>query len=229
MFKRINPKSPVFLVCFASASFLTVNFLSYLEGRTNCTPILLEIMMPFLFMALSSVVLFVHLMRSIVLRRPFIPISLMFMFSVVLLIGFFKIPPIRFYVSGFQNYVTHVLTADEWRDIARFAQTNIVNDHILPGPGKNLWEENKHRELWSKLSASTHIKSLPDTLVIRTWQGNTIISWGGALPGHRGITIYSNANAAGKPYFLQTTNDFKRIHSYIEIRIADDMEVGHGP
>ena len=188
---------------------------NYVAGRTNRWPGLF-LLLPYLLVLAGSVGLLICLVRSFISRRHVAATALMFFLVLCLFPCLFKIDTSYIYLRGFQAYARKVLTPDEWRGIARFAQANIHAQpgeeqfgRQLPGPGKDsLWNENKHRALWSKLTVETHVQKLSDSLVIYVDSESTSITWGGALAGHWGIRIYSgtnNAKYSGSPsgYFRQ--------------------------
>jgi len=193
----------------------------YLEGRTNSRwavpPMLPADLLPLLSLFVSSFILFLIWIREIVAKRPALTNACLFFVS-LLLFGFsFTVRTTDFFHRGFFQYANRVLTADEWRRISQFAQEHLQSEGRLPGPRKNLWDENEHRKLWSALCAATKVEKLNPSLMILVHPGSTEIVWGGALSGHWGVTISTsksseNSRASSKRW-----------------RIAEDIATSVGP
>ncbi len=190
---------------FAIISFISALVMPYCEGRTNSLwivpPMFPSSILPWVWLRLSCIVLFVLCIRSLLARRQMMITSLMFLVSLILFGSWFKMRPAAIFQRGFNGYVKTALTAEEWRDIGRFARTNLLPEGTLPGPGKNsLWDEKEDRALWSALYASTQIGRLDPALTIYTNAGETEIEWGGTLEGHWGVIIFaSKADAHQDP------------------------------
>jgi hypothetical protein len=179
-------------------SFITRLLIPYLEGRSNSLwvipPLLPVDLLPFLFLLLSCIVLLSLWVRSMLAKCPTVAATSMSLTSLLLLAASFTIRPAECFHCGFRDYVEGVLTIGEWRAIAQFAQAHLPPEGKLPGPRKNLWNENDHRALWSALAAATQIQKLDPSLVIFVIPERTELMWGSALVGHRGVVISSAKN-----------------------------------
>jgi hypothetical protein len=196
---------------FAIISFILALVMPYCEGRTNSLwivppTIIPADILPMFWLFLSCIVLFVLCIRSLLARRHVMITSLMFLVSLLFFCSWFKVRPADIFQRGFNNYAKNVLTAEEWRSIAKFAQTNLPPEGMLPGPRKNLWDVKENGPLWSALCAVTQIQKLDPSLTIYAHTGQTEIVWGGTLVGHRGVIVFaSKADAAQDPSNYQTS------------------------
>ena len=183
----------------AMISFSLRLAMPYLEGRTNSwwaiPPMLPADLLPPVLMFVSSIVLFSNWIRAAVAKRPALTAASLFFVSLLLLGFSFTVRTADIFHRGFLQYAKHVLTADEWRSISRFAQEHLQPEGRLPGPRKNLWEETEHRKLWSALSAATQVEKLDPSLMILVHPGRTEIVWGGALSGHWGVTVSASQSS----------------------------------
>lgn len=121
--------------------------------------------------------------------------------------------------DGFPRYVKTVLTTEEWRTLARFAQARLGPEGRLPGPEKNLWNEHEHRTLWSEFCSATPIQKLDPSLMIFVHREETEIVWGGALAEHKAVIISADGKRLAPPHGRHTTSTF----------IADDIVTLSGP
>lgn len=191
--KSTGLRSSIIWTLVALVSFASCLLIPYLEGRSNSwwsvPPMLPADLLPVLLLLVACNVLFSRWVRSLFSKRRMLAAAGMFFFSLLLLGLRFAVRPADLFQRGFSHYAQTILTADEWREISRLAQEQIKPGGSLPGPHKTLWEETEHRALWSKFTAATQIRKLDPTLVIWVSSEGTNIEWGGALVGHRSVTI----------------------------------------
>lgn len=60
----------------------------------------------------------------------------------------------------------------------------------LTGPGKNLWDPDKHSAMWNELVTIPGVVNLDPSVVITEDNGVITMMWGGALFGHWGFRIH---------------------------------------
>jgi hypothetical protein len=194
MMKRTENESLTVWILTALISFVSALVLPYVEGRMNSVwvvpPLLPAIAVPLLLLFASCLALLRCWIRSVRARQGGAGGGWFFL-SLVLFAAAILMPRADVFQRGLAHYAKTVLTAEEWRGIARFAQERLPAQGMLPGPGKNLWNETEHRALWTELSAATPIQKLEPALVILVRPDRTEIMWGGALAGHRGIMIFN--------------------------------------
>lgn len=199
MVKFAEMRSAVIWTFIAFVCFVSGLVLPYLEGRANSwwsiPPIIPVDLLPLVLLAVSCLVLLSVWIRSVLSKRHVVATGWMALSSVVFFGASFTVRPADLFQRGFCHYAKTVLTADEWRGISRFAQAHPTADGRLPGPGKNLWKETEHRALWSELAAATQIQKLDPSLMILVHPDETQIVWGGALEGHRSVTIFTQKRA----------------------------------
>jgi hypothetical protein len=195
-------RNPVVWIWIALLAFTSKMVTPYFEGCSNSwwviPPMLPADLLPLLLLFVSCVVLLSRWVRSLLAKRRAIPASLMFFATLFLFGASLKVPPAYLFLRGFSHYAKSVLTTDEWRNISRFAQEHLQPEGRLPGPRKNLWNETEHRALWSALAAATQIQKLDLSLMIFVHPEHTEIVWGGALEGHRGVTIYTRRSGGNQ-------------------------------
>ncbi len=217
-------KTPKAWFFFALIAFILKPVVPYLEGRTNSMwwipPLIPVNVLPPFFLFFSCLVLLSFWIRSMLVKQQRVAAALLFLAALLLFSASFMLRRADFYQRGFRDYAKNVLTADEWRGIAHFAQEHLKTEgqlleQQLPGPHKNLWNETDHRALWSALTAATKIQKLDASLVIFVNPGQTDIEWGGALAGHHGVTIFSK-KADTHQYDSRAVTTF----------IAEDIAVG---
>jgi hypothetical protein len=180
----------------ALISFASYVVIPYWEGLSNSwwslPPMLPADLLPFLLLFVAGLVLLRHWARALYFKRHVLAVTGMFFVSLLLFGLGFAVRPAALFQRGFSQYAKRVLTADEWRAISRLAQEQIQPGGSLPGPHKTLWEETEHRALWSRFTATTQIQKLDPTLVIWVSPESTNIEWGGALTGHRSVTVFTH-------------------------------------
>ena len=142
MTKSAGMAGPVKWMIVAMISFSLRLAMPYLEGRTNSwwaiPPMLPADLLPPVLMFVSSIVLFSNWIRAAVAKRPALTAASLFFVSLLLLGFSFTVRTADIFHRGFLQYAKHVLTADEWRSISRFAQEHLQPEGRLPGPRKNL-------------------------------------------------------------------------------------------
>lgn len=211
MIATIGIKKQMGWACIGIFSFLSELLMPFIEGRFNMpmSPVSL-LFLPLLL--ISCCVLLLVLVRAVKAHLNSTRTAGMLAVCSLLLVSSFAIPRAELFHRGFNQYARGVLTPEEWRSIARLAQSNLPPDGRLPGPKKNLWNENEHRALWSQFSSTTQIQKLDSHLMIFVHPGSVSIVWGGALAGHRGVTIHTSKTSA--------TDDRKKSQDWF---IAEDI------
>ncbi|HSY19592.1 MAG TPA: hypothetical protein VK815_14720 [Candidatus Acidoferrales bacterium] len=206
MTKFLELKKPMRWLSISLLSFISALLMPYCEGRSNTVwaipPLVPADLLPLVLLFISCIVLLVHWIRSLAARRRAFAAGLMFCGGLLLLVAWFAVDRWSMYQLGFRDYAKNVLTADEWRGISRFAQEHLKPEETLDVRWKMLWNDEKHRVLWSEFTASTQIQKLPPSLVIYVQPEYTEIIWGGALTGHRCVMVAASGNDAfqrGKP------------------------------
>ena len=169
---------------------------------------------PLLLLLVSSIALGSCWLLAVLKKRAAGVAGGMFLVAAGLLITSFLLRP-----DGFAQYAKTVLTAEEWRSIARLAQARLGPEGRLPGPEKNLWEEEKHRALWSEFCGATQIQKLDPALMIFVRPEETEVVWGGALAGHRAVIIFKNGKRSNVPLSRHTRSTL----------IAADIMTAVGP
>jgi hypothetical protein len=187
---------PIIWICISVASFISALVIPYMEGRSNewwtVPPFLPVDIFPFIALFVCSIALLLFWIRSFSIKRDSASLGMMFLLGVLLLgINIVLRSPYLFQ-RGFSRYAETVMTADEWRNISRHAQERLQPEGQLPGPDKNLWDEKEHRALWTELCSATSIQKLDPSLMIFVRPEETVIEWGGALEGHRGVIIFTD-------------------------------------
>jgi len=185
----------------ALVSFVMGLLLPYFEGRRNDWMALVPLplpadVLPFLLLLVSCVVLASGWIRSIFARRHAVFKSILFFISLLCLVANFRVPSAELFQRGFSQYVRTIMTEDEWRSIARFAQEHLKQGTTFHAPLKlppiNETEEAEQRELWPAITAATQIGRLHPALTIFVDSDRTVIEWGGALVGHRGVIVFAH-------------------------------------
>lgn len=202
----------------ASISFLSGLAMHYWESRSNSIWVgpfgLPASLFPFLLLLLSAVALGWCWLWSVLKRRGVGAVGGMFLMAVGMFVTGFVFRP-----DGFPQYARTVLAVEEWRTIARLAQDRLGPEGRLPGPNKNLWEEESCRALWSEFCGATQIQKLDPALMIFVRPEETEIVWGGALAGHRSVVIFNDGKKRDVQRRRNTTHTF----------IADDIMTVVGP
>jgi hypothetical protein len=192
--------------------------MQYWESRSNSIWMgpwgLPPVLFPLLLLLLSVVALGWCLLWSVLKDRDAGAVGGMFLLAVGMFVTSFVLHP-----DGFPQYARTVLTAEEWRSIARLAQARLGPEGQLPGPNKNLWEEEKCRVLWSEFCGATQIQKLDPSLMIFVRPEETEIVWGGALAGHRAVVIFNDGKKRDVSPRRHTAYTF----------IADDIMTVVGP
>ena len=193
MTQSARTRIPGVWIFIAFISFVSGLVMPYLEGRSNSLwvvpPMLPASVVPLLALLVSLIALAWCWIRSLLAKRDSLAVSAMLSLAVVMFGISIILPDSYLFHRGFRHYAKTVLTADEWRSIARLAQERLGPEGRLPGPDKNLWDEKEHRALWSDLCAATQIQKLDPSLMIFVRPEETEVVWGGALEGHRGVII----------------------------------------
>jgi hypothetical protein len=201
-------KNPASWFIAALLSFTAMLVIPYVEGRFNSLwsfpPMLPAVTLPFALLFGSTAALLRGWIRSLRAKRNSIALGAMSFISATLLIGSI-VPGSEFFHRGFTDYSRTVLTVDEWRTIARVAQQRLGPEGKLPGPDKNLWDEEQHRGLWSDIVSATQIQRLDPSLMIFVRPETTEIVWGGALAGHRGVIIFTGKGGEARRSKLPPT------------------------
>jgi hypothetical protein len=171
----------------------------YLEGRSNSwwaiPPMFPADWVPLLLMVVGAILLLSNWIRAVKAKQPAFIRGGSLLVSLLILGYSFTVRTAALFHLGFTHYANRVLTAEEWREISRFAQEHLQPGEQLPGPGKNLWVEREHRKLWSALNAATQVGKLDRSLVVFVQSGSTEILWGGALVGHWGVVISTSKDS----------------------------------
>ena len=175
----------------------------YCEGRENSIwvvpPLLPAEIVPLGLLFLTAAIFFFCLVASLIRKCDILVATLFFLGGLVLFAGWFFINNQRLYLFGFTNYARNVLTTEEWRSIARFAQAKMKPDDYLSA-FDIMVENGGKRNLWSEFTNHTQIQKLGPGLTISVpAPDRTEIEWGSALVGHRAVLIYSNTNDISPP------------------------------
>jgi hypothetical protein len=188
------------MVCFliSLASLMAALVMPYCEGRSNSVwvipPLLPAELLPFVLLFASCGALGFYWVRSLVARRHAFAVGLVFLASLLFFGVWFGIDRANLYQLGFRDYAKNALTPDEWRNISRYAQKNMVVGVPFSETSKYLWDQKSYDQFWSGLTNATPIRKLAPSFAIIVRPESTEIVWGGALTGHRGVTITANGN-----------------------------------
>jgi hypothetical protein len=167
-----------------------VDFLGGYRGFHLSVSLFPAILIPFLFAAIFTLIVLVRAIWSIIRLRSIVRSIIIILAT----LGFWLTPRIFFnedaYLLGFKYRVQRLSSSQELREIADKARELLIEQRWLPGPGKNLWEEEVHAELWEKMPKSKIISGNTNFVVISVDDNYDVnLSWGGALVGHWGIRI----------------------------------------
>lgn len=208
----------VALVCFGLGLLLP-----YVEGRRNdwmVIPLPFPAgALPIFFLLTACVVLASNWIRSISARRQVVLKGLLFSIGLLCLVADFRVPHAVFFLRGFSQYVRTIMTADEWRSIARFAQEHLKPGTTFHAPLKlipaNETEAAQQRELWPAIKAATPIGRLHPVLTMFLDSDKTVIEWGGALVGHRGVIVFTHQGGQLPPGVFRAQYVTDDIATYI--------------
>jgi hypothetical protein len=218
MIQYAKARIPTVWFVLALISFVAGLAIRYWESRSNSIWMgpsgFPATLFPILLLLVSSIALGWCWLWSVLKKRDAGAVGGMFLLTIGLFVTSFALRP-----DGFPQYVRTVLTGEEWRSLARLAQARLGPEGRLPGPDKNLWEEEKHRALWSEFCGATQIQKLDPSLMIFVRPDETEVVWGGALTGHRAVIIFNNGKKRDVPLGRHTTYTF----------IADDIMTVVGP
>ncbi|WP_131989817.1 hypothetical protein [Chthoniobacter flavus] len=175
---------------------VAIGLIPYLEGRLNTTwiipPLFPTVSLPWLLLFVACAVLFLHTARSLFSKRHRAAVAFLFFLSLLFLRASWTVHPDRVFRWGFSDYARTVLTADEWREISRMAQENLRPQIPIRFPPYGVGGTAEEQLLWSKFTATTQIQKLDDSFRIVVSPGETCITWGGPLVGHRSIVIFTH-------------------------------------
>jgi len=184
------------------AGFLFYLVMPYILGRINsdwlALPFLPAVVIPLLLMFFGSVALFAFSIRACLTGLHISATISMFIASVALFLASFEVPKADLFQRGFNDYARTILTADEWRQIAGFAQS-----HFQPGVrfwGPYVHESDTNNALLPAFNAATPIQKLGTTYSIFVSPKTTEIFWGGALTGHRGVVVFSGQHPSSQDF-----------------------------
>jgi len=188
----------------AVAAFASFMVLPYLEGRSNdwwvIPPLIPADLLPPLVLLISCIALLASWLRSLFPpaqptpdKRHRVAKGLLFLLSALLLGGTFFLPaPAQFFHRGFNVYARTVLTPEEWRQIARYAQAHPIPVKDTPGVATNSPSEDEIEALHAALRSETPFRKLDRHPRIWVDGENTDIYWGGALVGHRYVVVMAH-------------------------------------
>ena len=146
--------------------------------------------LPVLLSWICIIGLSIVLILALAKRKGYVTPAFMLVVSLALTVGATSVPGIVPFMVGFRKRIQSQVTPDELRQIAHVAETLIPDHEFLPGPGKwSLWTEDEHRSAWDNLVETTAIDKLDSWLVIFKGDEEIVLSWGGALVGHWGVSI----------------------------------------
>lgn len=200
--KHTEIRGSVMWTVIAVVSFVSYVWMPYWEGRSNSwwaiPPLLPADSLPLLLLLVACIALLNRCVRSLYFKRRSVATTGMCLIGLLLFYLCFLIRSADTFHRGFSDYARTVLTAEEWRGIARLAQEQLKPQGSISGPGKNLWNE-ADRALWTKFTAGTRIQKLDPRLMIFVSPKSTTIEWGGALTGHRAVIIFTHKNGQLPP------------------------------
>jgi len=170
---------------------------SYAGGRTGEPISIFNLpveLAPYLLNLFCLLALLVLLLTAIVKRKQTRAALIAFAFSTMIVALGFVIPPIKAFQVGFSHRITASISAGELRQIAQEFEKNVPPKGFLPGPGKrSLWTAEEHAPIWTKMTNATSLVKLDNWVVIYKHSDDVELSWGGALAGHWGVRIKTEA------------------------------------
>ncbi len=180
-------KSNIAWTLIALAAFGADKVMPYLEGRSNAWWATADLL-PLLLLLACCVFLLSSAIRSLFSKRHQVAKSLLFIASMLLLGACFLVLPAETFHRGFTEYARTVLTADEWRAIARYAR-----DHQkTPANTESSSSQELNPELREGLESATSFRKLNHSPRIFADSEQAEIYWGGALTGHRVVIVFAH-------------------------------------
>jgi len=179
----------------ALAACVLSNIMPYLEGRFNslwAIPILFfpADLLPPLLSLVCCVLLLGSTIRAILIKRYRMAKAFLFLVG-LLLLGGSVVLQIELCHRGFTQYARTVLTAEEWREIARYAQK-----HMMPDGERRSRAETS--AILDELESATPFRKLKHSPMIQVRPEETGFYWGGALTGHRYVVVFNHQDGPAR-------------------------------
>lgn len=187
-----------FLLPFITISLSTAGLfiMSYASGRAG-TSIGLFLVVPYLLNLLCLLALLILLLIAIAKRKHIRTALKAFVLSTTIVALGIVIPPEKVFLLGFRHRIQATISANELRQIAQEFEKNLPPKGFLPGPGKrSLWTAEEHAPFWTSMTNSTSLGKLDNWVVIYQHRDDVELSWGGALAGHWGVRIKTEATTS---------------------------------